>query len=456
MKNNVGIFIASCLIVLLSSCLDSKDKTYDVEVYKNCQIASFKLENDSVAGLANTVFTIDQLNGRIFNADSLPCGTEVEKVVCTIVYQNEYAVTSNKVNQQAYGDSILVWNGTDSLDFSKPVKFTIGAYDEVTSKSYTAQVNVHTVVPDSMEWSIYSNRITGQAIKEQKAIAHDYMGMESYLLYIRTTKGYSLYQAPVEDAVNWVEIALSGLPASGIPLSQITEYNDVLYIPSAEGILYQSVDGQVWSEVSTPLSVKYLLGFVKEDKNSSSGMAAIVEKEGVLTFASMNEAKEWSTGLAVPELFPLTGFGNVNYENMYREYLMVAGGRDKSGTVLSTTWGTMDGLSWAVLTDEEVDNFGAREGVMLTQYDDGLFLAGGLNKEGFGSSDIFISKDHGVTWTLSDKLVVFPVNFGGKGFSSVLVDKDQFMLVFAGKTRENTDELDKIWRGRINRLGFEK
>ena len=49
-----------------------------------------------------------------------------------------------------------------------------------------------------------------------------------------------------------------------------------------------------------------------------------------------------------------------------------------------------------------------------------------------------------------------PVDYKARGFASVQVDKEKYMLIFGGKENTNANELDQIWRGRINRLGFDK
>ena len=68
MKNRIVLFIAGCCALLLSSCLGSDDTQY--ELSKDCQILSFSLSNDSIPGLKDVVFTIDQVDGKIFNIDS--------------------------------------------------------------------------------------------------------------------------------------------------------------------------------------------------------------------------------------------------------------------------------------------------------------------------------------------------------------------------------------------------
>ena len=67
MKNKIILFLAGCLVLLMNSCLGSDDVEYTIP--KNCQITSFTLKNDSVPELSKVDFTIDQLDGRIFNID---------------------------------------------------------------------------------------------------------------------------------------------------------------------------------------------------------------------------------------------------------------------------------------------------------------------------------------------------------------------------------------------------
>lgn len=460
MKNKIVLFLTGCFLLLSSSCLDSDNDNGDaIEAPKNCLISSFKLAHDSIPGLSDVKFTIDQINGLIFNIDSMPYGTVLEeKVICTVEYLNTYTVESIEV-QQGDDAELVTWNRADSLDFSKPVKFVITAYDGLTRKSYWAQLNIHQQVPDSMVWSLYADQITGQSMKEQKVITYDYSGSESYFMYTKSSdanKGYQLFYSLVSDAKNWSELPLSGLPASDVYISQITEYEGVLYLSSSNGTLYQSTNGRDWSVVGNTPAVKYLLGSVREGQNQPSALTAIIENSGVLTFAAMSKDKVWSTGDVVPSGFPISGFDNLHYYNMYHEYLMVAAGRDKDNKLLNSTWGTMNGKVWAQLTDAEIDNFGKKEGVMLAAYDEKYFLIGGIDEAGKPSKDIHISIDHGVTWSLIDTMVVLPDSYKARGFSSVQVDKDQYMLIFGGKTTRNGNDLDEIWRGRINRLGFKK
>ncbi len=457
MKSKIVLFVAGCCAWLFSSCLGSDDYT-PIGIAPNCQISSFSLKSDSVASVEKLKFTIDQLNGLIFNVDSLPCGTKLkDKMIATIGYKNSSAVQSLQVRPMATNDTIW-WSGSDSLDFSKPVYFKVLAFDGMTSKEYKAWINVHQQVPDSMEWGMFATPLPNETIAEQKVVAFTRNNEASYYMYMRPANesGYKLFQSSTKDVKNWNELSLQGLPSADVCIAQIMEYQGAMYVPTRSGALYTSVDGQEWKQVENAPVVKYLFGKVNAGEKQKSVMAVAVESEGRLCYAAMDEHAEWAMGEEISAGFPLTGFGVATYSAMYHEYLLLVAGRDKDNQLLNTAWGTMDGLKWSCLSNEDVDTFVPREGVMLTPYDDKLYLLGGMDASGKGYKDMYTSTDYGVTWSLVDTLVVLPKEFEGRGFSSVQVNEDQFMFIFGGKTTKGQAEENEIWRGRINRLGFEK
>jgi hypothetical protein len=448
MKNDIVLFIVGCMMILMASCLGNDDTDTTAEI-KDSQISSFVLSHDSVTGLGNVKFTIDQVNGYIFNMDSLPFGTQVNKVVCTLTYRS--GVSGVKVVQEAVGDTTIWWNGTDSLDFSKPVKFTTQAYDGITTKTYTAWVNIHQVIPDLMVWERYNGRMTGITADRQKVVAYPYEGADAYLMYIKTTDTNRLYYSLATDTKNeWKELPLSGLPGT-VDISRITLYENTLYA-SGNGLFYQSEDGSKWVEVENTPVVKTILGVVKERRNIPSQLAAIVESGNTYFFAGMDKEKQWKKGDLVPDNFPVSGFGDLNYYRMNNEYLTVVAGEDKDGRLLNTTWATENALSWAFLSGEQENFFEKKTGVMLALYDDKFYLTGGINAEGKASKDIHVSEDNGITWSPADSLKAFPDEYIARGYASIHVDADKNMLIFGGKISKDAKTLDEIWRGRINRL----
>jgi hypothetical protein len=47
---------------------------------------------------------------------------------------------------------------------------------------------------------------------------------------------------------------------------------------------------------------------------------------------------------------------------------------------------------------------------------------------------------------------VLPTDYAARGFSSIIVDKENFVNIFGGKTSTGSNDLNQLWRGRINRL----
>ncbi|MDR1937881.1 MAG: DUF5018 domain-containing protein [Tannerellaceae bacterium] len=444
MKNNIVLFITGCTMMLMASCLNSDDIT--TTELKDAQISSLVLSHDSVTDLKNVKFTIDQLQGLIFNKDSLPYGTQVNKVICTLTYA--VGVNAIGVAQEAAGDTIW-WNGTDSLDFSKPVKFFTTAYDGATQKTYTAWVNIHQENPDSMAWERYA-ALPANGADEQKVVRYTHQGADAYLMYVKASGANQLYYALTADAKNWSELPLTGLPGD-TDLSQITPYENALYAPAATG-LYRSEDGADWTKPEDAPLVKAILGVIKEGRNTPSLLATLVESDGSYIFAGMDREKQWTQGGAIPGGFPVSGFGSVSSNRMNSEYLTVVAGKDSQGQVLNTTWATSNATDWAVLSGERENFFEKKAGAMLAIYDDKFYLAGGINAEGKASKDIHYSVDNGVTWFPADSLKSFPEEYAARGYASVQVDADNYMLVFGGKTGNGAKPLNELWRGRINRL----
>ncbi len=380
-------------------------------------------------------------------------GTVIEDKVVATVGVGSY-VSQIQVIQEATGDTID-WESGDSLDISQPVYFLIYNAGGTIQRTYTAQVNIHQTVPDSMVWGEHTSQALGISVIEQKVILQD----DTYYMYVHQTTngGYQLYTSTVADATNWDELSLTGLPEEGVQLSQITSFGDTLYVPTTEGTLYYSANATDWALVKNTPFVQAILGGMDESVNQPAELATIINDDNELKFAAMNLRGEWNIGASVPDDFPVEGFASQPVSLMYRERIMLAGGKTQSGELVSSTWATMDALTWLEQTDPLGDYlFTQRQGASMAYYDEMYYLIGGLNASNQPLKDIYRSSDYGVTWNYIDSLVVLPSDYQARGFASMLVDPDNYLMIFGGKTSESGQILDDIWRGRINRLGFER
>ena len=150
------------VMLLLASCMKSKDN--NVTLASDTAITSFSLgtmkkivHTTSSTGADSTYkvsvtgsdykFSIDQVNHSIFNADSLPQGTDVSKVLCSVTALNNGGVFVEDLVEE--GSLLFV---SDSIDFSVPRKFRVYASDGSGYETYNVKVNVTLQVWNWQAW----------------------------------------------------------------------------------------------------------------------------------------------------------------------------------------------------------------------------------------------------------------------------------------------------------------
>ena len=231
----------------LSSCLGNDYE--EIEYPSTSSITSFSIGTlhqtfyvkssegeDSVytdtISYADVPFTIDQINRKIYNKDSLPKGVDITRVVASISadYAAVYYVKNNK-------DTI--WTTADSLDFSKPVTFKVMTFNPTLNQfdfgaSYEVSVNVHKLNPDSLVWKHFENNKFANNIvyTKQKAVYTN----ESLYVFGETADGsVKANKTSVErgNISSWNEITL---PA-GTNIYSATAFNNNVYFV-ANGELY--------------------------------------------------------------------------------------------------------------------------------------------------------------------------------------------------------------------------
>ncbi len=438
-----------CSASLMFSCLGSNDEgEIDDWVLRNAQISSFSLSNDSIEGLSDVVFTIDQLNGQIYNKDSMPYGTVIDrKVMCNVQFDGYQSYISSITISDLAGDSI--WQVADSVDISSPVLIKVIPNNELYMKSYEAWLNIHQVNPDSAVWTTYSGLIPGKSFEDMKVLSYE----GEYFMYAKNGSSVELYKTKTPEQQNWVASELFDFPEDGL-ITQITQYEDKFYMTTESGNLYRSADGEAWqSSIDMPF-IHTLLGTLPESETNNEPLLSGIVKEGeTLYFAVMNGYASWTMGAPLPETFPLSGFSATSYELRYSPRLTIASGTDAKGRLSNGVWSTADGFSWAELTNGNAP-FSPCKGAGILQYDNCLYFIGGIGSSGEAVNEAFHSKDNGITWTANT--VLMPENYTKRGYSSLFVDEDNYILLFGGKAGENTNVLNELWKGRINRLGFEQ
>ena len=166
MKKIIPIYALLTAFALLMSvsCNDNGNGNGDepTVISSNTLVSAFSLaENDSVlASLDSLHFTIDVDNRLIYNADSLPKGTKINRLVANIsLYDYNSTGTIRISGAQTMEDTTYTYNSSanDSIDFTGNVSLTVNAADGST-REYRILVNVHQMEADSLYWNQLARR----------------------------------------------------------------------------------------------------------------------------------------------------------------------------------------------------------------------------------------------------------------------------------------------------------
>ncbi|MEG1574318.1 MAG: DUF6242 domain-containing protein, partial [Bacteroidales bacterium] len=161
----------------------------------NTMVRSFSLHADTkiLPNLEKIFFTIDLAKGEIYNADSLPYGTNVSALAITATFNNASDVQINyyqgkspdMINFDYFQSSStkIDFSHSDDADNKKVVRMTVFAQDGSNSQKYTIKVNVHKVVADSLYWKELSKSEVPNEANNAKSEKYINAGNDYYLFY---------------------------------------------------------------------------------------------------------------------------------------------------------------------------------------------------------------------------------------------------------------------------------
>lgn len=121
--------------------------------------------------------TIDQLNNRIYNVDSLPYGVDASRTV-----MSSYVVTTGTTGIRRLDDPSqdTLYTSTDTTDFSVPRVLNLYGEDGISRRSYEVDIRVHKQTTDSVNWDHMPDATANQTIIDNTIVTN--MGGNLYLL----------------------------------------------------------------------------------------------------------------------------------------------------------------------------------------------------------------------------------------------------------------------------------
>lgn len=424
-RNSIIYLLFGVLALFAVSCSESED--LDEYVYvksSNVAVTSFSLEsNDKILHNLDSVhFTIDLQNRLIFNADSLPVGTKITKLVTKITFPVVSSIEMKIKDGEVMKNETLDYtkHEKDSIDFTGDVKLIVVSEDMKSSAEYTVKVNVHKMKPDSLYWNQMARRNLPAYTEplNQKTVKFK----DNLYCLIREAKQYlmSTVANPSSGKWNISKVVFSFEPQIG----SFTAGAEAMFILDKDGALYQSANGVDWN--ATGSNFYSLIGDYK------GNMCGVI-KDGNVYKHDIYPRPAGYTPVEVDAKFPISGFSQTVYvENKWQtsSQMLFIGGLDQNGRKSGEMWG-FDGENWAQTSDRSVPgatgmtlfpyyNFIVSTGWVTTKYN-ALIAVGGNNEKGEVVKNVYISYDNGVNWKLGDDLLQFPTYIPAFSFAQAFV-----------------------------------
>lgn len=444
----------------------------------NVEVKAFSLtENKSVLASLDTVFfSIDLINAQIFNADSLPFGTNVSRLVTNITY-GDVSVAELTFKRDDGTDSVVDYltHSTDSINFATgPAKFRLVSYDGSAERTYTIKVNVHKMKPDSLTWDAQATTALPSDLQSPTAQKTINFAGRAYCL-TEAAGEYRIAHIDNPDLGNWT----IATPAFGFTpkVSSFVSTDDAMYILSDDGELFSSTDAVAWASTDR-IWANTIGGY-------GSTLLGLSLSDGAYSHVTFPD----TDSTPADPLFPVEGASNsliFSAEWSSTPQLFIVGGKTASGNYCADTW-CYDGHSWNKTSNEPLSR--PLSGVTIVDYhyfitnttdwtysDYPVILAfGGQTADGQPTKSVYMSYNMGMNWKECPSLMQFPefipAFYGAQAlvFDSTIRRAESsapalritrpvtswecpYIYLFGGYGDGGLH--DTIWRGAINRLYF--
>ena len=377
--------------------------------------------------------TIDQINNRIYNADSMAYGSDLSKVTSSV-----YGTGTVGYRYLDDPDYYYVWSSHDSIDFTRKLQFVIMSTDGTYGRTYDVQINIRKVFPDSLLWA--GPDTTGFPILSGISAA---VRNDSVFCFGTDTTDIPSVTVSNTDGSAWNGInGISGITADGWS-HRVTVYNGKFYTVCG-GTLYGSSDALNWSSVRSGIRSIVVSAF-------DEGPLWAVSQDG--NIIKSEDMSEWTVVQSIPEGFP-------DSSAVVYTYPLATNAQLSRSVLVGVTNDTLYASVWTMLTGDtvwtEVDRpaktdlcLPAAYNMSVIEYDGALFGLG-LGIDGFRQSN-----DNGVTWYRCDsyaedysswnRYMQLPeaINDCESGYVAVTDSKGYIWIM---------TEDGRCWRGSINRL----
>ena len=459
--------------VLATSCL-SDDNATDITYYSDTAITSFSLgtlnrtmwtksstgeDSSYVTEVDGSVykFYIDQLKREIYNPDSLPVRTDAAHVLCNVSSKNSgFIILAYKDSED--NDSLVYFNSSDSLDFTEPIEFRIYANDGIAYRAYKVSVNVHKEDPDSINWYNAGSNPAFTSMAAMKSVAFK----DRLFVFGTDRSNTSVYSASLDAPGTWTELSTdNGATFDANAYASVVAKGDSLYTISG-GRMMRSYDGNNWTSYD-------IQGNTAPIKLIAAGRSRLYGIDALGQIVSSEYSNHAWTVDAISGDVSMLPDENIGYGSLAlttddaSERIIIAGNRSLSSNPedsVAMVWSKIEEYStnserhsWMFCNEDNGYNLPRLANLKMLAYGDVLIALGGQG-EGTSTAEAFsafyVSEDNGLTWHDDDKYYM-PEGFDNaeSDVFTMTVDENNYLWIVCGGT-------GTVWRGRVNRLGWEE
>ena len=447
MKKPIAFVVMSALaLTFLASCSDDNKSS---ELSSDCAINAIVLGNLSriyhtyldngkdtsysitVPGAAYPLH-IDQINRRIFNSDSLPVGTAVNKVYFTTFSADgivSYRLESGK-------DTL--YSTKDTLDFTSPRIFTIFASDGSGSRSYTIDIKIHNADPDAYSWVAASPADNDVAkLESMRMIAKD---GQLYLWGSKNGTNVVMTRKTGEGVALWTKKDISG--TDGLQTKSINLFNGK-FVAISESGLVESENGADWTETATSLVPDRILAADEELYITVSGK---IYSSSDLKSWKEEKADNSTAFLPTENIYSavLPAVNNPNIENIVCVGYL-DGKTETWKKEMNKVYPEDNAWSYYPTTEETPRTLPYLKGFNMMKYDGKLFCAG-INGD---AVNVYTSTDGARAWKKVKVPTMVPAQTGKPTEIFMTPDDDNHIWLVCSGT-------GTLWKGYLNRLKADK
>jgi hypothetical protein len=436
-------WVLALSLLLLSSCLNSSDE--NVEYSPDAQIYAFSMSSasDTAGLLSATKFTIDQVNGKIFNKEPLPFQFQVDSVLLSITGFSTYSPFTMVLLKFDSGTTSY-WIPSDSVAVHSLKQIITTAADGITQKPYDFTLNIYEQDPYVISWNQRNTGYLPTSVVSQKTIAFQ----NRFITYYKSDSAIDAMFTNASDGTIWSDANITGLPPTLQLSSLVTANNAAFGLDITTDAVYKSTDGVNWSPVSTQYPVKAIYGELPLATNGN--ILAAVEINGELTFVETNDFTVLNPLNKLPAGLPVKDFSvtKVDASTSYSiKYIILSGGTTIENLPNNDIWilEEKDGKITYILSRKPATV--SVSGSSLFFYDEKPYLM----ITSSGKNILMYSENYGLDWVAAAQNQSFPPGFDQRTNASIITDAENFIWIFGGIS-VTQGQLSDVWRGRLNKF----